>query len=283
MTINELPSNIRVLALLRQAEAGNEEDSDINLYRGADQGNFDFDKTPEGDVFWSAIADQNYQVFRNWYGSENAGNSIERKDDIYVSGTYEFLLRFLGQIQGNIAVTQRDSQIWAEYEKGFHCMKFDKNGVLMTETPYSLAYQIPRDFTTAFGEVIKLLEEFNEEDTTASDTSSDSESDSDSSGDEAKLKDLENPDDNVLSHVRTNSGTAFIKTDYLIGDSIRKAVIGFSHGQNDIVTSQDLKVADSLMEQGFDVSYAGYTLSQNDIDKATKLLDRMNDEMGVED
>lgn len=58
MLIKELPPDIQRRALLRQQEQGNPPNLEINLGNGRTCGNFDWDKTPEGDDYWWAVEEE---------------------------------------------------------------------------------------------------------------------------------------------------------------------------------------------------------------------------------
>jgi 6-pyruvoyl-tetrahydropterin synthase len=76
--IRNLPEQVRKLALQRQKDTGNNPNENLFLGKTTSEGNFDWDKTPEGDVFWEIItAEGDLREFKEKYG-----NKGEKVDDL---------------------------------------------------------------------------------------------------------------------------------------------------------------------------------------------------------
>ena len=69
MKIKDLPQEIKELALLRQKEAGNEVNEDVDLDYCLES--FTWYKTPERAFFWNAIYQGNFQPFYDLYPQTN--------------------------------------------------------------------------------------------------------------------------------------------------------------------------------------------------------------------
>lgn len=57
MNISELSPELQELCHIRQKEQGNDGTFDEDIGCGKNEGNFNWDETPEGDGFWSRVHD----------------------------------------------------------------------------------------------------------------------------------------------------------------------------------------------------------------------------------
>lgn len=69
--LREKHPRIYELAMLRQKEAGNEANDELELSYGTEIGNFDWEKTKENWDFWNDVDDGNFDVFYQKYPHTN--------------------------------------------------------------------------------------------------------------------------------------------------------------------------------------------------------------------
>lgn len=74
MQISDLPQEIQALVFKKQQQQGNEPDNTLDLIESVYNGNFEWNKTEEGDDFWGNIHDGYYDCFYEQYSPNSDPN-----------------------------------------------------------------------------------------------------------------------------------------------------------------------------------------------------------------